>query len=61
MNSENSNNSEPDFLIFNLTDKLDLKRGAKSIAFLPCLSIYYTYINIKSSFNNCKFEISGRT
>ena len=42
MNSENSRTSEYHFLILNLTDKLDLRRGEKSIA-LANLSIYYTW------------------
>ena len=41
MNSGNSKTSEPYVLILNLTDKLDLGRGKKSIA-LSDLSIYYT-------------------
>ena len=40
MNSEKSKTSEPNVLILNLNDKLDLKRGEKSIA-LSKLSIYY--------------------
>ena len=32
MNSEKSKTSEPNVLILNLNDKLDLKRGEKSIA-----------------------------
>ena len=40
MNSENSKTSEPYVLILKLTDKLDLRRGEKSIA-LSNLSIYY--------------------
>ena len=40
MNSENSTTSEPHVLILKLTDKLDLRRGEKSIA-LSNLSIYY--------------------
>ena len=32
MNSENSKTSKPHVSIFNLTDKLDLRRGKKSIA-----------------------------
>ena len=46
MNSENSKTSEPYVLILKLTDKLDLRRGEKSIA-LSNLSIYYTWKNIK--------------
>ena len=57
MNSENSRASEPHILILKLTDKLDLRRGEKIIA-LSNLSIYYTWKNIKSSYNNNKFETS---
>ena len=48
MNSENSKNSEAHVLILKLSDKLDLRRGEKSIA-LSNLSIYYTWKNIKRS------------
>ena len=41
-------NSENHILIPKLTDKLDLRRGQKSIA-LSNLIIYYTWKNIKSS------------
>ena len=41
MNSENIGTSEYRFLILKLTNKLDLRRGQKSIA-LSNLSIYYT-------------------
>ena len=60
MNSENSRASEPHILILKLTDKLDLRRGEKIIA-LSNLSIYYTWKNIKSSYNNNKFKISAPT
>ena len=60
MNSENRKTSEPHVLILKLTDKLDLRRGEKSIA-LSNLSIYYTWKNIKSSYNNNKFKISAPT
>ena len=42
MSSENSKTSKHHVLILNLTDKLDLRRGEKSIA-LSSLSIYYTW------------------
>ena len=58
MNSENSRTSEPYVLILNLTNKLDLRRGENSIA-LSNLSIYYTWKNIKSSYNNSKSKISA--
>ena len=48
MNWENSKTSEPHVLILKLTDKLDFRRGKKSIA-LSNLSIYYTWKSIKSS------------
>ena len=60
MNSENSKTSKPHVLILKLTDKLDLRRGEKIIA-LSNLSIYYTWKNIKSSYNNNKFKISAPT
>ena len=60
MNSENSKTSEPHVLILKLTNKLDLRIGEKIIA-LSNLSIYYTWKNIKSSYNNNKFQISAPT
>ena len=60
MNSENSKTSEYHVLVLKLTDKLDLRRGQKTVA-LSNLSIYYTWKNIKSSYNNNKFKISART
>ena len=59
-NSESSKTSEPRVLILKLTDKLDLRRGEKIIA-LSHLSIYYTWKNIKNSYNNNKFKISAPT
>ena len=60
MNSENSKTSKPDVLTLKLTSKLDLKIGEKVIA-LSNLSIYYTWRNIKSSYDNNKFKISAPT
>ena len=60
INSKNSKNSEPHVLILKLTNKLDLRIGKKVIA-LSNLSIYYTWKNIKSSYNNNKFKISAST
>ena len=60
MNSENSKTSEPYVLILQLTDKLDLRKGEKINA-LSNLSIYYTWKNIKNSYNNNKFKISAPT
>ena len=58
MNSENSRISEYHVLVLKLTDKLDLRKGQKSVA-LSNLNIYYTWKNIKSSYNNNKFKISA--
>ena len=60
MNSENSKTSKPHVLVLKLTNKLDLRIGEKIIA-LSNLSIYYTWRNIKSSYNNNKFKISAPT
>ena len=60
MNSENSKTSKPHVLVLKLTNKLDLRIGKKVIA-LSNLSIYYTWKNIKSSYNNNKFKISAPT
>ena len=60
MNSENSKTSEYHVLVLKLTDKLDLRRGQKTVA-LSNLSIYYTWKNVKSSYNNNKFKTSAPT
>ena len=60
MNSVNSRNSEYHVLVLKLTDKLDLRRGQKSVA-LSNLSIYDTWKNVKSSYNNNKFKIPAPT
>ena len=60
MNSENSKTFKPHVLILKLTDKLDLRRGGK-IVVLSNLSIYYTWKNIKGSYNNNKLKISAPT
>ena len=60
MNSENSKTSEPHVLKLKLTDKLDLILDKKVMA-LSNLSIYNTWNDIKSSYNNNKFKISAPT
>ena len=60
MNSQNSKTSEPHVSILKLTDKLDL-RGREKIIALSNLSIYYTWRNIKSSYNKSKFKIFAPT
>ena len=58
MNSENSRTSEYQVLVLKLTDKLDIRRGQTRAA-LSNPSIYFTWKNIKSSYN--KFKISAPT
>ena len=60
MNLDSSKTSKPHILKLKLTSKLDLRLGEKVIA-LSNLSIYCTWKNIKSSYNNNKFEISAPT
>ena len=60
MNTENSKTSEPHRFKLDLTDKLNLKNPNKNMA-LANLSIYYTWKNIKSEYNNNKFKISAPT
>ena len=60
INFENSKTSKAHVLILKLTNELDLRMGEKSIA-LSNLSIYYTWKNIISSYNNNKFKISAPT
>ena len=55
INSENSRSFEYHVLMLKLTDKLDLRGGQKSVS-LSNRSIYYTWKNIKSSYNkNLKY------
>ena len=60
MNTENSKTSKPHRFKLDLTDKLNLKNPNKNMA-LANLSIYYTWKNIKSEYNNNKFKISAPT
>ena len=60
MNTENSKTNEPHRLRLDLADKLNLENPKTNIA-LVNLSIYYTWRNIKSEYNNNKFKISAST
>ena len=60
MNSGNTKTPKPHVLTLKPTNKLDLRMGEKVIA-LSNLTIYYTWRNIKSSYNNNKFKISAPT
>ena len=54
MNTENSKTNEPHRFKLNLADKRNLKNPNKNVA-LADLSIYYTWKNIKTEYNN-KFK-----
>ena len=60
MNTENSKTNEPHRFKLDLADILNLKNPKRNIA-LVNLSIYYTWKNIKSEYNNNKFKISEPT
>ena len=60
MNSENSKTSMPHIFKLKLASKLNLRLGERVIA-LSNLSIYYTWKNIKDTYNNNKFKISAST
>ena len=60
MNSENSKTSEPHVLMLKITNELDLLIGEKVIG-LSNPSIYYTWKNMKRSYNSNKFEICAPT
>ena len=51
---------KPHVLVLKLTNKLDLRIGEKITA-LSNLCIYYTWKNMKSSYNNNRFKISAPT
>ena len=58
MNTANNKTKHSNKLVYNFTDKLNLKNPTKNIA-LANLSIYYTWKNVKSDCNNNKFKISA--
>ena len=60
MNTENSKTNEPHRFRLTLADKLNLKDFNKNMG-LANLSIYYTWKNVKSAYNNNKFKISAPT
>ena len=61
MNFENSKTSHPHRLLFNLSDKINLKRSDKYVA-LSNLSIYYAWKDIKKSYKiiNLKYQLNHR-
>ena len=60
MTSKNSQTSHHKRILFNLTDKINLKGSDKYVT-LSNLSINYTWKNVKMSYKNNKFKISTPT
>ena len=58
MNTENSKTSDAHKFRLSLADKINLKDPNKNMT-LANLSIYYTWKNIKSEYDNNKFKISA--
>ena len=56
----NSKTNKANIFACQFTDKLNLKNPNKNIA-LVNLSIFYTWKNIKSEYNNSNFKISAPT
>ena len=61
MNTENSKTNESNKFIYQFTDKLNLKTPNNKNIGLINLSIYYTWKNIKSEYNDNKFKITAPT
>ena len=55
MNTKNSKTNEPNRCKYDLIDKLYFKNPNKNMA-LGSLSIYYTWKNVKSTYNNNKLK-----
>ena len=60
INTENSKTNELQRFELDLPNKLNAKNPNKNMALVK-LSIYYTWKNIKSKYNNNKFKISDPT
>ena len=58
MNSGNSQIFEPHKRLPNLSDKINLNRNDKYVA-LSNFSIYYTWKNIKGSYENNKYQLQS--
>ena len=61
MNTRNSKTNESNKFIYQFTDKLNLKTPNNKNIGLVNLSIYFTWKNVKSEYNNKKFKISAPT
>ena len=53
INMESSKTNEPQKLVLNLSQRLDLRRSNKHVA-LKNLSTYYTWKNIRKQYKNNK-------
>ena len=60
MNSEKIKTSDPQRVLLNLSDKINLQRKDKFFP-LSNFNIYYTWKNIKKSYKNNEFKISALT
>ena len=60
MDSENSKISDPQRLLYNLSDIINLKRSDKYVV-LSNLTIEYSWKSIKMSYKNNNFEVSPPT
>ena len=60
MDSENSKISDPQRLLYNLSDIINLKRSDKYVV-LSNLTIQYSWKSIKMSYKNNNFEVSPPT
>ena len=60
VNTLNSKANESNRFVYQFTDRLNLKYPNKNIA-IANLSIFYTWKNIKSEYNNNKFKIIAPT
>ena len=61
MSTENSKTNETHRFRLKLSAKINLKPSNNNNKVLANLSIYYTWKNIKSAYNNNKFKISATT
>ena len=60
MNPVDNKTSDPNRLLLNISNKINLKRCDKYIA-LSNLSFYFTWKNVKKPYENNKFKTSNST
>ena len=60
ISTQNSNTGESSKFLYEFTDNSNLKNPNKNMA-LANLSIYYTWKNVKSEYNNNNFKITAPT